>query len=100
MAELKAGGLAVIIKSRLPDNVGKTVTLVRHIGVMQSHASKKEYDSWLVKSCGASKLTGYLPDGSVVSWYEVFTPSSWLMPIDGEEFQQEDSEQRELISHE
>lgn len=32
MAELRAGGLAIIIRSRFPDNVGKVVKLVAYVG--------------------------------------------------------------------
>lgn len=96
MAELRAGGLAIIINSRIKSNIGKTVILIRHLGVMKGHAGTESYDSWDVRGASSNKLTGYLPDGSVVAWPTVFVPSQWLMPIDGDDFQHEDERQREL----
>lgn len=96
MAELKAGGLAIIVKSRVGENVGKTVILTRHLGVMKGNTMNVSHDSWEVKSANGEKLKGYLPDGSVVSWTCVFCPSAWLLPIDGDDFQHEDERKKEL----
>lgn len=36
MAELRAGGLAIIIKSQFPENVGKAVRLIKLMGFNES----------------------------------------------------------------
>lgn len=96
MAELKVGGLAIIINSRLNGNIGATVRLTRHMGIMRGHVMDAEYDSWEVESANGRPLKGYLPNGMVVDWGSVYCPARWLMPIDGDEFQREDERQREL----
>lgn len=96
MAELKAGGMAIIIKSRIEGNVGRTVKLIRHLGVMKGHVMDEFHDSWEVAGVCGNNLKGYLPDGFVVSWPVVFCPAAWLMPIDGDDFSHEKESEKQL----
>lgn len=96
MAELKVGGLAIIINSRLKENIGATVRLTKYMGVMRGHVMDVELDSWQVESATESQLQGYLPNGMVVYWDTVNCPAKWLMPIDGGDFQHEDEREKEL----
>lgn len=85
MAELKAGGLAIIINSRIPENIGVTVRLIRFLGLQKGYLSNVEFQAWHVESASDRTIKGYLPDGSVISWPTVNCPANWLMPIDGDE---------------
>lgn len=98
MSELRAGGLAVIINSRIPENIGVTVRLLKHLGVVTGHTMSVAYDSWTIEAASNRKLAGYIPDGSLIMWPTVTCPSKWLMPIDGEDFSHEDKRQKELVN--
>lgn len=88
MADLRAGGLAIIIKSRFPENIGKVVKTEKFIGTSEPYY----VDCWEVTAI--SQLTGTLypvkEGGSAVA------PAKSLMPIDGDNFQHEDEQQKEL----
>ena len=87
MAELRAGGLAIIIRSRFPENVGKTVRLIKLIGFDDSLGGYK----W--KLTALSGLTGTLYP---VKARDLCTGLSQnLMPIDGDDFSNEDQHQKE-----
>ncbi|HFE8995024.1 TPA: hypothetical protein ACGATL_000259 [Raoultella ornithinolytica] len=82
MAELRAGGLALIIRSPFDENVGKTVSLIKFMGGGE----------WELTAL--SDLKGAL--------YPVRAGDSCvglgqnLMPIDGDDFSNEDERQKEL----
>ena len=84
MRELKVDGLALIIKSRIPENVGATVRLVEYLGVIK------------VESASGGNLSGYLPGGLIVAWPTVNCPAKWLMPIDGGDFSNELASDKEM----
>lgn len=88
MAELKPGGLAIIIKSRFPENVGKVVKTSRFIGVSEP------YDAICWEVIALTALTGTLfpiKEGDCA-----VAPAYGLMAIDGDEFQHEDEQNKEL----
>lgn len=96
MRELRLGGLALIIKSRIPENIGATVRLVKHLGVVKGAISDEEFEAWTVKSASGSDLKGYLPGGLLVDWPTVNCPAKWLMPIDGGDFSNELTSDKEM----
>lgn len=96
MAELRAGGLAIILKSRIPCNVGKVVLLIKSIGLVKGTMTDLFLDSWEVEGGSGNNLKGYLPDATVVSWPRISVPSAWLMPIDGEDFSHEKESEKQL----
>lgn len=88
MAELRAGGLALVIKSTDPDQVGKVVTLIQLVSPGDFLFNRKRY---------VSKATGPVwlcekPDAYVTHY------PSQLMPIDGDDFQHEDERKKELTN--
>lgn len=88
MSELKEGGLAIIIKSRFPENVGKVVRTSKFIGISEP------YDSNCWEIIATSRLTGKLyPIGDGDS---AIAPAKSLMPIDGGDFSHESEQRREL----
>ncbi|KJW92553.1 hypothetical protein [Enterobacter hormaechei] len=95
MRELKVGGLALIIKSRIPENVGATVRLVEHLGVIKGAISGEEFEAWNVESASGSNLKGYMPGGLLIDWPTVNCPAKWLLPIDGGDFSNERESGRE-----
>ncbi|MDU7377866.1 MAG: hypothetical protein E7L09_05770 [Enterobacteriaceae bacterium] len=98
MAELRVGGLAIIINSRVPENIGITVRLVKHVGVVMGYMMPAAYDAWEIESASGRKLSGYLADGKLVSGPASTCPSKWLMPIDGDDFSHEREREKELIN--
>ena len=86
MSELKAGGLALVIQSTVPEQVGKAVTLLQFISPGdfihngKKYFSKASSGTWLCEK----------PDALVTHY-------PWqLMPIDGDDFSHEDERRREL----
>ncbi|MFL6615984.1 MAG: hypothetical protein ACJ8LD_20000 [Pantoea agglomerans] len=96
MAELRAGGLALIINSRIPENIGRTVKLIRYLGMMKGNVMKVSMAAWECQSASGENLKGFMPTGAVRHARVIDCPSDWLMPIDGEDFQHEDEQQKEL----
>ncbi|MCK7382424.1 hypothetical protein [Enterobacter cloacae] len=96
MSELKVDGLALIIKSRIPENVGATVRLVEYLGVIKGAISEERFEAWEVESASGGNLSGYLPGGLIVSWPTVNCPAKWLMPIDGDDFSNELASDKEM----
>lgn len=88
MADLRAGGLALVIKSRFPENIGKVVRTDRFIGISEPYF----VDSWQVTAL--SPLSGTL--GPAKEGDSMVAPVFTLMPIDGDDFQREDERQKEL----
>ena len=87
MAELRAGGLAIIIRSRFPDNVGKVVKLVAYVGKINYDLDPGIY--WEVEAL--SELSGTLC--RVKSGLNGLALAKNLMPID--DFSNEDEHQKE-----
>lgn len=89
MAELRAGGLAIIIRSRFPENVGKTVRLVRFIGEVHQSTGYGIY--WeVIALAGLAGTRKRVKPGSAG-----MVQSKNLMPIDGDDFSNEDERQKE-----
>ncbi|WP_154953295.1 hypothetical protein [Klebsiella grimontii] len=87
MAELRAGGLAIIIKSQFPENVGKTVRLIKPMGFNES------LRGYMWKLTALSGLAGTLypvKAGGLCTGLD-----QNLMPIDGDDFSNEDQRQKE-----
>ncbi|HHI0425211.1 hypothetical protein H8F03_11630 [Klebsiella pneumoniae] len=89
MAELRAGGLAIIIRSRFPENVGKVVKLVSCVGEINHHLERGVY--WEIEAM--SELAGTL--FLVKSGFHGLARAKSLMPIDGDDFSNEDERQKE-----
>ncbi len=89
MAELKVGGLAIIISCPWGKNVGKVVKLIRFLGVRKSDHTDESGPAWEIKC-----------ESGISSDYGTFKVcgafSRRLMPIDGDDFQHEDERQKEL----
>ncbi|MDQ6511981.1 hypothetical protein QQO22_06920 [Klebsiella pneumoniae] len=89
MAELRAGGLAIIIRSRFPENVGKTVRLVRFIGEVHQSTGYGIY--WeVIALAGLAGTRKRVKPGSAG-----MAQSKNLMPIDGDDFSNEGERQKE-----
>lgn len=89
MAELKPGGLALVIKSRFPENIGKAVRTDKFIGVSEPYF----VSCWQVTALSPMAGTIYpAKEGD-----PMVAPAHALMPIDGDDFQHEDERQRGLI---
>ncbi|EPM0664036.1 TPA: hypothetical protein MAB38_004721 [Klebsiella pneumoniae] len=89
MAELRAGGLAIIIRSRFPENVGKVVKLVTCVGKINYDLNPEIY--WEVEAL--SELSGTLWRAKPGS--NGLALAKNLMPIDGDDFSNEDQHQKE-----
>ncbi|MBX4661171.1 hypothetical protein [Klebsiella michiganensis] len=89
MAELRAGGLAIIIRSRFPENVGKVVKLVACVGEINHLLGRGIY--WEIEAM--SELAGTL--WRVKSGSTSMAQAKSLMPIDGDDFSNEDEHQKE-----
>lgn len=88
MAELKPGGLALIIKAKFPENIGKAVKTEKFIGVSAPYY----VNCWEITAL--SLLTGTLMP--VKEGDSAIAPAASLMPIDGDDFQHEYERQKEL----
>ncbi|MFU2170481.1 hypothetical protein [Klebsiella grimontii] len=89
MAESRAGGLAIIIRSRFPENVGKVVKLVACVGEINHPLGRGVY--WELEDM--SELAGTL--WRVKSGSTGMAQAKSLMPIDGDDFSNEDQRQKE-----
>ncbi|EPH7508799.1 hypothetical protein ACYCW1_004237 [Klebsiella pneumoniae] len=98
MAELRAGGLALVIASGNQNEVGKTVTLIRKVSSGEFHQfpNGNSYamkintgqSMWVVS--GDVSIYTSKPSGGM----SIF-PAKSLMPIDGDDFSGEDERQKE-----
>ncbi|SXD48205.1 Uncharacterised protein [Klebsiella quasivariicola] len=89
MAELRAGGLAIIIRSHFPENVGKVVKLVACVGEMNSPFGCGVY--WEIEAMSEIKGTLW----RVKPGLNGLALAKNLMPIDGDDFSNEDQRQKE-----
>lgn len=92
--ELKAGGLALVVKSTDAHEVGRAVTLLQKVTSDDEFTApdgtvcrwpRGRPDSWLVDG----DVQCNMPGGSVFYGWAVFPPSH-LMPIDGDDHQERD----------
>ena len=97
MSELRAGGLALVLASENQNEVGKTVTLVRVVSSGEYHKfpDGSSYTLiapgqmlWVVS--GDVSIYVNNPSGGM----SIF-PAKNLMPIDGDDFSNEDERQKE-----
>lgn len=95
MSELHAGGLAIVVMSHLPENIGKTVSLVEFIGSIDIGPHKNRNDIWIITPINSSLVgrSRVIKTGCIAR-----CPGEWLMPIDGEDFSHEDERQKELTN--
>ena len=101
MAELRAGGLAIIIDSIAPEDIGKcvqTVSLIPPLGRFNSPQGRptinsSEIASWLITGEVTAKLGEESPAWAGKGW--ALYPPQYLMPIDGDDFSNEDQHQKE-----
>ncbi|TCW07095.1 hypothetical protein EDF73_113157 [Raoultella sp. BIGb0138] len=85
MAELRAGGLALVINSTKPEQVGMVVTLLKLVYPGRFTLNGKEY-------CAKANSPVWLCEKPEA--YVTYYP--WqLMPIDGDDFSNEDEHQKE-----
>lgn len=100
MAELRAGGLAIIVGGN-PETFGIVVTteaLIPNGGVIALPNGKGLRNGgstrWLVHS---DRLCLELSNGTIIDDY-CLMPSRCLMPIDGDDFTHEDEREKELVN--
>ncbi|MBV4365896.1 hypothetical protein [Erwinia phyllosphaerae] len=86
MSELKAGGLALVIRSSKQELIGRCVTLIELLSPGPFIYQGKRH---IFKANGV----GWLCD--LEEYLVIFRPSQ-LMPIDGEDFSHEGERQKEL----
>lgn len=103
MAELRAGGMALIIDSATPEEIGRCVSLIRLIPVNSSFTSPVherpsnnggDIPAWLVTGNVEAKLGKGAPLWAGKGW--ALYPPQYLIPIDGDDFSNEDERQKEL----
>lgn len=104
MAELRAGGLALIVDSVSPQEVGKCVTTTQLIPAFGSFTSphgrptknNAEFAAWLVTGDVVAEMSGNgIPIWAGRGW--ALYPPQYLMPIDGDDFTHEDEREKELV---
>lgn len=98
MAELRAGGMALVIASGNKNEIGKSVTLIRKVlsGEFHQFPNGSSYamntntgqSMWVVS--GDVSIYTSKPSGGM----SIF-PAKSLMPIDGDDFSNEDERQKE-----
>lgn len=100
MAELRAGGLAIIVGGN-PETFGVVVTTERLVphGDRISLPNGRRFSNggstrWLVH---CDRLVITLSNGSTLDDYCLMFPH-WLMPIDGDDFTHEDEREKELVN--
>jgi len=109
MAELRTGGLAIIIRSSVTEEVGKVVTCLQVVTPGSNYAPPQTNGeafcwpesyptAWMVSGyiktrCQWTRKKGYF----WVEGWGIYTPDQ-LMPIDGDDFQHEKEWQKELTN--
>ncbi|HHS9552222.1 TPA: hypothetical protein ACTXCE_003326 [Raoultella planticola] len=101
MSELRAGGMALIIDSATPEEIGRCISLVKLIPVRGSFTSPQgrpsnnagEIPAWLVTGNVEAKLGKGAPLWAGKGW--ALYPPQYLIPIDGDDFSNEDERQKE-----
>lgn len=104
MNELRAGGLALIIDSAKPEDIGKCVTTLRLIPANGSFDSPRgratknhaDFSAWLVSGDVEAPIFGAHPAWAARGWS--LYPPQYLMPIDGME-ESPDVEQQKETEH-
>ena len=98
MAELRAGGLALVIASGNQNEVGKTVTLIRKVSSGEFHQFPNGNSYAMKTNTGQSMwvVSGDVPiyKSKPSGGMSIF-PAKSLMPIDGDDFSNEDEHQKE-----
>lgn len=97
MAELRAGGLALVIASGNQNEVGKTVTLIRKVSSGEFHQFPNG-NSYAMKTNTGQSMWVVSGDVSIYTskpsgGMSIF-PAKSLMPIDGDDFSNEDQHQK------
>ena len=101
MAELRAGGMALIIDSATPEEVGRcvyTVSLIPPGGRFASPHGRptnnhSESVAWFITGDVKASLGDGAPIWAGKGWS--LYPPQYLMPIDGDDFGSEDQHQKE-----
>ncbi|EKS0266623.1 TPA: hypothetical protein ACH1T0_004686 [Klebsiella pneumoniae] len=101
MAELRAGGMALIIDSATSEEIGRGVQAVSLIPVRGSFKSPHgrpsnnggDIPAWLVTGNVVAKLGKESPQWAGNGW--ALYPPQYLMPIDGDDFSNEGERQKE-----
>ncbi|WP_264041501.1 hypothetical protein [Pectobacterium carotovorum] len=104
MAELRAGGLALIIDSATEEEVGRcveTLKLVPDKGSFRSPHGRISNNggpiaAWLVIGDVNAKLGAGSPAWAGKGW--ALYPPQYLLPIDGDDFTHEDEREKELVN--
>ncbi|AER33617.1 hypothetical protein [Pantoea ananatis] len=98
MAELKAGGMAIFIAGPT-ELLGLQVDTMRYVSPGESITLPTGFrmrnawkGRWLIHN---ERIFVTLGNGKVLDDY-CLCPGSWLMPIDGDDFQHEDERHKEL----
>ena len=86
MSRLQVGGLALVLNSRFPENIGKVVKLVRHAGLIESEMYGT-VDFWVVNG----ELKGTISDNT-----DGVVPTKYLMPLGDKQGQDEIMKEKEL----
>lgn len=92
MADLKAGGLAIVIRSHSAENIGKVVKLLEFYGEGLG-PYKGRSDMWFVTPISSKLKSQFFP---VSPGEKCSCPAAFLMPIEGDNFQHEEERKREL----
>lgn len=90
MSRLQAGGLALLLKTNNPNNLMKTVKLIRFIGEAVSDCYDYRNDYWQIDATG---LDLYNPHNK-----EVIQPAQYLLPLGDEEGRKLYKLEEELIN--
>lgn len=101
MAELHAGCMALIIDSASQEEIGRCVSLIKLIPVRGTFTSPQgrisnnagEIAAWLVTGDVKACLGDNSPTWAGNGW--ALYPPQYLMPIDGDDFSNEDQHQKE-----
>ncbi|WP_233979579.1 hypothetical protein [Pectobacterium versatile] len=104
MAELRAGGLALIVESINPEDVGKCVTTISLIPAHGSFTSphgrptnnNADFAAWFVTGDVKALMGKGSPVWAGRGWS--LYPPQYLMPIDGDDFTHEDEREKELVN--
>ena len=86
MSRFQVGGLALVLNSRFPENIGKVVKLVRHAGLIESEMYGT-VDFWVVNG----ELKGTISDNT-----DGVVPTKYLMPLGDKQGQDEIMKEKEL----
>lgn len=98
MAELKPGGLAILIKTYVPDNTGKSVVTEFTVQPDESFKtpSGEVFTNYSGRTCWYITGDVWTELNDVIVRGYAFAHPEQLMPIDGDDFQHEDERHKEL----